>query len=177
MPSTIPAGTSVSYTRTFTDYRADDGWTLAVHLAGPDVPGAAAVTIAASGSSFVVTLSAAMTAKLRPGTYQWQERVAKAGAVYVAASGTVIVEPDIASANAGDLQPTDEQLLEVVEAALANRLTADMQSYQIGGRSVTKIPAAELYDLRTRLRSAVDQARNAGTFGRNVDLTFLGPTS
>ena len=53
----------------------------------------------------------------------------------------------------------------VVEAALAGRLTSDIQSYQIAGRSVNKIPISELLQIRGRLRAAIWRQNNPGQLG------------
>jgi hypothetical protein len=170
-PSTITAGTTVKVLRSHSEYPASAGWTLRFWLAGPSVidKGVAGV---ASGASFLVTLTPAISAKLTAGTYRWREIVTLSGESFVAASGVLVVEANIAAAGAGDLQTWEERTLAVVEAALEDRLTDDMQAYSIGGRAVTKIPVLELMGLRTSLRSAVEAQRAPARFDRTVEVTF-----
>lgn len=173
MPDEFVSGTTVKYTTTYADYRANDGWSMVLYVAG--VGRITPITATASGASFAVTLTSSITAGLDAGTYQWTERVTKAGESYDAASGTVGVLANIATAIAGDLQSWEEKALVVVEAALLGRLTADQQAFSIAGRAVTKIPVAELLSIRTSLRSAIRSQRTPGKFGTSVDFNFSRP--
>ena len=161
MPSRFAAGTTVIYSRSLPGYSPVDGWALTLYLSG-----AAAVDYAGapSGAKWTVTIPA--TAQLEAGNYQWVERVSKAAEVYDAASGVVQVLPDISKAPAGDLRSWEERTLEVIECALTGRLTNDMQSYQIAGRAVTKIPIGELLALRSSLSAAVRAQRGDGRLGQ-----------
>lgn len=170
MPERFPAGTTVEYTRTFADFTPAGGWALRLHLAGASVLSKSA---APSGDSFVVTLTASETAKLAAGTCRWVERVTHGdGRLLDVASGSVVVTADLAAARAGDLQSWEEKTLAIVEAALAGRLTSDIESYQILGRAVSKIPAKDLLRLRGELRATVSAQRNRGRTGRVHRVTF-----
>ena len=133
------------------------------------------IAATASGASFSITLTAAITAGLAAGTYQWSERVTKSGESYDAASGLVVVQANIATAIAGDLQSWEEKALVVVDAALLGRLTSDQQAFSIAGRAVTKIPITELLSIRTSLVAAVRSQRTPGKFGTSVDFNFSRP--
>lgn len=54
-----------------------------------------------------------------------------------------------------------QRMLDAIEAALEGRVTADVQSYQISGRSITKIPIAELMTLRKQYMVEVANERVA----------------
>ena len=163
LPTSFAAGTTVTYTRTIPDYPATAGWTLSLRLSGIDV---LAQNATASGADYVVTLTAAATAPLHAGLYVFEERVTKGAEVYTVASGNVTVTANLATAGAGDLQSWDEKTLAVVEAALAGRLTSDLESYQIAGRAVTKIPIKDLLELRNQLSARVARMKNNGGIGR-----------
>jgi hypothetical protein len=171
LPEAFAAGTTVKYTRSFSDYPASAGWTAKLHLAGVTV---LTVESDADGASFVFTLAATATADLKPGNHLWREIVEKAGEKFIAASGMVRVEPDVEAATAGSLQGWEEAQLAVVEAALAGRLTSDMESYQIAGRAIVKIPASELLKLRNQLRAAVNAQSRPGRMGPTVVVEFSG---
>jgi len=169
MPDPITAGTTITYTRTYADFPASS-WALKLILAGKSI---LAVDAVASGSDFVITITPAQSAILDAGNYQWVERVTSAGVVHDAASGTVVVKPNLATASAGSLQSADEKMLEIVELAISGQLTDGIASYQIAGRMVSKIPIDELLRLRTGLRQAV-KAAGTGTPSRPVRFRFPG---
>lgn len=170
IPERFTAGTTVKYIRTFVDFPADEGWTLNLYLAGASI---ATVAGSASAKSFNVTLSAAATAGLVAGNYQWVERVAKAGEKFDVAAGTSIVDPDVAVATAGSLQSYNEKRLAVIEAALTGTLTGGMLSYQIEGRAASKIPPAELEALRAKYHALVLAEQRPGHL-RVVRAEFTG---
>lgn len=167
MPQQFAAGTTVKYSRGFADYTPGDGWTLAVHLAGASII-TATVAADVSGSTWNVTLTAAVTGVLKAGVYQWRELVTKSSETYVAASGAVTVLPNIATAVAGDFQTFAERMLAAIEAVLVGRIPADVESYQIAGRSLTRIPVMELQELRARYQGEVAAQRKPGTFGTTI---------
>jgi hypothetical protein len=59
LPDRFNAGTTVKYSRTFADYPASDGWTLALHISGGAYFSIAATV---SGTTFAVTIPASKTA-------------------------------------------------------------------------------------------------------------------
>lgn len=172
IPSAITSGTTVRYTATRSDYPANAGWSLKLYLAGLSVTDA--IVGVASGASFVFTLTPEITRPLKPGLYQWRELASKAGDVYVAAQGTVQIEPDITAAGAGDMLSQAQRELQVCELAILGRLTDDLQSFQIAGRMVAKIPITELIKIRDALRDTVRAEKHSGRWGQEVRVQFTG---
>lgn len=82
------------------------------------------------------------------------------------------VEPDAATSPAGTFQTFEEKTLAVILAAIGGRLTADMQSYTIAGRSVMKIPIDELMQLRGKFAAAVWRQQNPGQLGVPYKVDF-----
>lgn len=173
MPAKFTSGETVKYTVTHPDYPASSGWTLTLYLAGIDTPTPIAGN--ASGDSFAITISSAASAAIAAGVYQYEERATKSSETYIAASGKVTVLANIAAAAAGDFREFAETALEIVEAAIAGRLTSDMQSFTIAGRAVTKIPIAELLDIRAKLQAEIASSASPGTFGKSVLVQFVRP--
>lgn len=178
LPTSFTAGTTVKYTRTFSDFPADQGWTLMLYLRGAVVRDYTAV---ASGASFEVTIPASGgvapaegSSTITPGQYTWEERVTKAGEVYTPPGGfgTVTVLANTATAAAGALQSQAEKDLVVVEAKINGRLTADLEDYEIAGRAVKKIPIKELYRIRDKLRAEIRSSRRKGTFSELIRAVF-----
>lgn len=173
LPESFAAGTTVKYRRRFIDHPADAGWTLTLHLAGASV---LAKTAAADGDDFVVTIAAADTAgAFTPGLYKWVERVSKDGEVYEVAAGTVTVLPNLAEATEGSEQEWVERAIAALKAHIEGRLPAGMESYQIAGRAVSKIPVKEAVALLATFESRLARLKSPDFVTRPVLVSFTGP--
>jgi hypothetical protein len=105
------------------------------------------VTTAADGERYVVTIPGSATAALATGAYRYVERVSKASPAsgpWEVGSGTVMLDPNVATGAAGDPLAWVERAIALVMARIENRVTTDMDAFIIAGRSVTKIPVREL---------------------------------
>lgn len=171
LPTQITAGTTVKYTASHGDYPADQGWALTLHLAGANLVSVAGVP---SGSSFAFTLTAAATAPLKAGTYQWREIASKDGEKHVADRGSVEVLANIESALAGDLQSAAEKELALVDAAILALTEGKVASYQIAGRAVVYNDLEKLHRRQAQLQAQVWRERNPGKFGPTVRAAFTG---
>lgn len=166
IPTTIVAGTTVQYQRTYGDFPASS-WDLKLQLNGPSVLHDHAAQ--ESGNGFTITLDSTQTAALAPGSYQWHELLTRTGSspadVRVGDSGWLEVKPNPATAGAGAMQPWEEKQIEVLRAALSGSLAASMRSFEIGGRRVEDIPAKEQMDLLAMLEAKVRVRRSPGKLG------------
>lgn len=172
-PSEFAAGESVQWTRSVGDYAAADGYVVTWYFRGA---GVADVVGNASGSVWTATLTPTQTKDLAPGAYTWRAYAEKRDGATVnerhfIAEGRTVVLPDFAAATAGDSLSHAEKMLAAIDAVLEGRITADVEAYQIGGRSVTKIPFAELRKARNLYVSAVRRERTR-TFGTTVRVNF-----
>ncbi|HNA51079.1 MAG TPA: hypothetical protein PK594_09535 [Mycobacterium sp.] len=171
-PASVTAGDTWEWIKDFKDYTPTDGsgtWTLSYAIVGPDkLIWDASWSVAGTGD-WTITIPAASTANLTTGTYRWTAILTGgsgfSGERATPDSGVFHVQPNPALLAAGDTLSSAAKNLVVVEAAIAGRLTADMQSYSIGGRSVTAIPMNELMALRTRFREELWRERNPGKVG------------
>jgi hypothetical protein len=166
VPRVIVAGTTVKFTRQLADFPPGAGWTYTIYFNGANNVFNKAGVAQADGS-FLVTIASADTASLTPGAYRYAERVTNGSEVYDMVGDELVVqiEPNLATAPAGSFLTHAEKTLSVIEAALSGRLTADLESYQIAGRQVTKIPIKELRELRGWYAAEVARAQNPGTLG------------
>lgn len=173
-PSYIVAGTTVKYTRVLSTFPASEGWTMKAALRGVS---AIEATVSESAGTHTVTFAAVETETLEPGRYQLAEWVegaaAYAGEQYEVGRYAIQVTPSAESAEAGELQSQSERDLAAVNAVIAGRLTSDIESYTIAGRSVTKMPIGDLMALRTRLEWAVWRERNPNQLGPHVRGRFV----
>jgi hypothetical protein len=174
LPESFAAGTTVRYRKSLSDYPASAGWTLRLHLAGASVLAKAAV---ADGDEFVVTIAAADTGPaFGAGLYKWVERVSNAGGeVYEVASGIVTVLSNLAEATEGSEQEWLERAVAALKAHIEGRLPAGMESYQVAGRVVSKMPTKEAVDLLTSFESRLARLANPDFVTRSVLVSFTGP--
>lgn len=109
---------------------------------------------------FEVNIAASATSGFSAGRYEWAAILTRNsdGHRVVVDRGVVIVDPDLGAATF-DPRSEDEKLLAAVDATLSGRVTKDVESYTIEGRSLTKIPFVELRSLRDQLRREVNAAR------------------
>jgi hypothetical protein len=161
-PTEIIAGDTVAWTKTLGNYPAAD-WTLKYRLIGASVD--SEITATEDGETFEVTIPASTLAAVVTDTdvrmIGWVENSDETER-YTVYDDYVRVRPNVATATATNLKTHAVRTLEVIEAAIEDRLTADMQSYSIDGRAVTKIPALELMQLRGIYRAKVWREQNEG---------------
>ncbi len=173
LPESFAAGTTVKYRRRFSHHPAGAGWTLTLHLAGASV---LAETAAADGDDFVLTIAAEDTAgAFTPGHYKWVERVSKDGEVYEVAEGTVTVLPNLAEATEGSEQEWVERAIAMLRAHIEGRLPAGMESYQIAGRVVAKMPIKEAVALLATFESRLARLKSPDFVTRPVLVSFTPP--
>lgn len=174
VPDHFPAGTTVKFTRSLDEFLPSDGWAYAIYLNGTSQKFSKAAT--AVDNIFQVQFLPADTASLAPGPYRYCERLTNSttGEIYDIRGDELVIniEPNVASSDAGAFVTFEEKMLSVVEAALSGRLTADLQSYQIAGRSITKIPIAELRQIRGELKAAIWRLTHPGRLGRAYEVVF-----
>lgn len=180
VPERINAGSSVEMTLGWSDYPADDGWTLALIFNGPTA-NFLSKSGSANGKSFDVTLSATDTGTLGTGAptqgiaLRWFARVTKSGVVKDADEGTITVDPNPATAGAYESQAQTE--LDAVNGVISGRITSDMAAWQIYSRAATREKLTDLFQLRTLLEARVEAEKSGGAFGPTVLYGFVSPSS
>jgi len=171
LPTTFPAGTTVCYRKSFSDYPAST-WTLTLYLAGASILSIIAV---ADGDDFVCTIPVDATqVNFIPGHYKWAERVSKDDEVYEVASGVVTVTSSLAQAIEGSEQEWLERSITALKTHIEGRLPAGMESYQIAGRAVSKIPVKEAISLLASLESRLGRLKNPTAVIRPMLTYFTG---
>lgn len=153
IPLKLTAGDIWTWTDSLSDYPATL-WTLTYYFRGPTSL-AAAVGVA-SGTDHVVTVTAAITASLAQGLYDWQARanlILTATTIETVASGRLTVAANLANA-AVDHRSFNVRVTEALKAVIENRATTDQLSMSIAGRSLSRMGWDELlsaYDRFSRL--------------------------
>ena len=172
------AGTTVRWHRSFDDYRASDGWTYTFYAIGATDKFQIAATINPDTNSFDIVVPAALTTSLAGGRYQCGEVLNNSTLSPPEQAQPskdrleLLIELSVASASPGAFITHVERTLAIIEAAIEGRMTADLETYQIAGRSVSKIPIKELLGFRGLYRSKLYQLQNPGRLGAPVLIAF-----
>lgn len=176
VPTIIVAGTTVKFHRSFDDFQASDGWAYTFYANGAANIFNQPATTNPDNNSFDIVLAASLTANVAPGRYTVAERLSNSGTGEVVHPTNdlqqLLIEGNVATASAGAYISHVERTLAVIEAAIENRMTSDMLSYQIAGRSVVKILPKELFQFRGYYRSKLWRMQNPGKLGSPVLITF-----
>lgn len=171
-PTELVAGDSWQWDRTVSDFPPSAGWSLAYRFNGPAAFEVAASTSAA-GDFFAVRAPAVDNATRAAGAYRVAGFVTRGGERFTVFEGVVTVRENLATAAAS--QTHAERTLAVLQAAIEGRLTADVEEYEIAGRSVKKIPMPELVRLRNVYAEMVRRERNPGSLFVTVGARFGPP--
>lgn len=170
----MQAGDTWQWTTQFPEYPASEGGTLTYAFAGPACFSISGTEVVVSGLAYAVTVPAATSAALTAGRYDWTAYITLATVRRAARTGILVVTPNLATAT-GDNRAHSEKMLALIEAELVTRVTggsagggAAIESYQIGGWSISKVPTAELYLLRNKYRWEVWRSRNTCRIGPTV---------
>lgn len=166
-PAALRAGDTWRWTRSLSDYPAP-GWVLKYRFKTSAATGFE-ITASASGSDHSVSESDAITAGYTAGRYTWQAWVEGGSSEkYTVDEGTIEVLPDYRSGTAAtalDDRSHARKMLDAIEAWLESRDMA-VAEYQIAGRQMKYIPAAELIKLRSRYRLEVQAEESAARLAR-----------
>ena len=156
LENTVYAGDTLEFTSSVPDHPASDGWTLKYRLA-PRATGAEIdITATASGDDYLISVSAATTAGWVAGWYTYTAFVEKASERYTVERGQMQVLPASTTlADGTDTRTHARKVLDAIEAVLENRATLDQESYAINGRSLKRMPIADLLKLRQLYRAEV----------------------
>ena len=101
LPSTEPtafvAGDTIQWTKSLSDFPANDGWSLSYALRLEQGAGVLNLIASASGSDFLTTISGASSSVMTPGLWRWASYATKAGERTSVGHGSVTVQPNLAT--------------------------------------------------------------------------------
>ena len=155
-PAKIKAGDLTQWKRTDlgTDY-ANSSYTLeySARLEGTGST-EIEITASASGDDYLVQVNSLTTASYTVGVYRWQAYITRNSdsqrLTIDQGSWEVLANRDAATT---DPRSHPRIMLEKIESILEGRAAADVSSYSINGRSLTKIPIEELMNFRSRYKA------------------------
>ena len=130
-----------------------------------------------SGDDYLFSASSNATAAFTAGLYHYQIEVLETSSNnrLILDQGELDVTVDL-DVNAVDPRTHAEKMLQKIEAVLENRADADVSSYSIAGRSLTKMSPEELLTWRDNYRREVKAHRRKLDLkhGRRTSSTILG---
>lgn len=129
-----------------------------------------------SGDDYLFTANSAATASYTAGLFHYQIEVLETSSSnrIIVDQGELDVTVDL-DVNAVDPRTHAEKMLQKIEAVLENRADADVSSYSIAGRSLTKMSPEELLTWRDTYRREVKAYRRKldVKHGRQTSSTVL----
>jgi hypothetical protein len=141
-PRRFTAGTTVVWAENLADYPASQGWTLKYAIRGAN---SLDIDAAASGDSFVVTITAAQTATLSSGYYYIQGVAAKGSVKYSLPVVQTFVEVNLALATVPfDARVSYRIVYDAIMATLLGRATKAQSELEIAGRRLVNMSLDEL---------------------------------
>jgi len=141
-PSVIPAGDTVVWTTSLADY-LPSSWTLSYAFRLEDGSALLNVTGAASGTDYALTIPAASSTTMTPGTWLWQSYVTMGAERYSIASGVTTVTPNFANVNySADLRSSAKIAYD--HAIAAWNTFAVSKSVTLNGRTYTARDTSDL---------------------------------
>jgi len=150
-PVTVVVGDFIQWKRTDlgTDY--PNNLYTATYVARITGGGANEITLTgtASGEDYLFTVESADSADFAPGYYHWQLEIVRNSdsnrIVVDRGVFTAIVDLDV---NQSDPRTHAEIMVSKIESLLSGKADADVSSYSIAGRSLTKLSFSELVEAR-----------------------------
>lgn len=167
-PEQFSAGNSIEYRRALLwagGFSPADGWSLKLYLRGKTLPVGnafiAGISGVADGDSWIVTVPAAATADLVPGTYTWVERVTDGTRVIDASSGATAVLANIGTVTT--LAQFDEDQLAAVRERISARLARDVTRMSAFDRAIEHEALKDLREIETDLLNRIEARRRGST--------------
>lgn len=177
-PLKIYAGCTLEWERTVaSDYSADNGFALEYHFFNAQRRfSISGDVVSAVGDTFEITVPKATTATYLAGTYDWQCFATSTTERHLIAAGVCEVVPDPSSVTKMDGRSQVKRTLDALNAVIEKRASKDQMSMQIMGRSLGRMPIADLLMFRDKYdrlyRDELDAANvSAGLGSSKIILT------
>lgn len=158
------------------EHPATAGWTLAFALTAygknPII-----ITASTSGSDYAISVLPAVTRLWTAGKYSWQSYVYKGSGSplvisekYTLEIGQVEILPDLTQAlSTTDNRSHAKKVLDAIESLLEGKASADVTSYSIGGRSLSKMNPEELIKWRSFYKIEYERELEAEAIAKGLD--------
>ena len=176
-PLSFTAGETVQWTRVLPDYPAGT-WTLKYAL---QAPGKSLITLTAGadGTTHAITIAAATSGAWAPGVYLATAYVEQGSTLRAIGRFSVSI---FASPLAALGETHAVQMLRLIEAALVGRIPRGLETTNIDGQELQRIPFTDLHALRDKYRVEVQAEATAAAAAagirkrRTIGIRFVRPS-
>jgi hypothetical protein len=168
-PSVIVAGDYVQWWQKdlITDYPTASYSLRYVAKTADNGGGDIVIVATEAADGYLVQVASTVTAEWVYGTYQWQQEIIRTSdsAKIVLKQGQFVVKQPLNAT--GEARSHAQIMLSKIESVLQGKADADVASYSVAGRSLTKMTFSELMSVRdlykAEVRREMAQAGIAGT--------------
>lgn len=159
VPQYIQSGDTTRFTWSSGEHPASS-WSAVFYLSKDGTTASANSAAAESGSSYTVTMSAATTAALSAGVYQWFIRYTETatGEIETGEQGVLQVVQNLAATPSATAA---QAMLTALETAITSLAAGTNSSVSFNGQSFTKKSLGELLRWRDHLKAEVIRERQA----------------
>lgn len=165
-PTVVRAGDTWRWRISFADYPVSESWVLSYALAPVTSSTQAPLTwsslwVSNDGAEYTVAIPAASTG-FAAGSYRLTAFVTLSSQRFSPYSAPLLIEANAASLATGQGITHEEKTYAAIKALIEGRVVADVDSYQINGRALNRIPFEQLPRWLAFYRRLVWQQRNPG---------------
>lgn len=146
-PTSIRAGDSYSWQRSFSQYPASAGWVLSYRLVSQSSGEAYSISSSGSGDNHVVALSAADSADYLEGQYTLVGAIAKGSERVTIYIDACTVLPDLMHAAANDRRGAAQKIVDAIDSWMSTKATWAGEK-QIADRRIKDHDLVQLMQLR-----------------------------
>lgn len=168
--SEFRAGDSLSWSESWSDYPADQGWVLTYRLVGS--AGTISFTSTNDNGAHLLSVTSSTTSSWSPGFYDWTETVEQGSERITLDEGSIQILANPATETGTDKRSHARKVLDAIRAVLEGRASKDQESYSINGRTLNRTPVRDLTELERIYAARVTQEER-----RNKAKHDLGSTS
>ena len=181
VPVSMYAGDTLTLLIAVDNFPAGDGWTLTYGFRKEN-GSVISFSSTASGSQYLVAVSATDTAQWLPGKYVGTASVSLGAVKETVWRGSMEVLPDLSQqVDNFDTRTSAKKCLDAINAVLEGKATRDVMQTTIAGQSIGRMSWDELLSAKSYFQDQVDSeiaAENAANglgSGRNILVRFVGP--
>ena len=149
VPKEFTIGESLTWTKSFADYPASDGWVVTYYFRGAGTGFNAAG--ASDGDDHLFEVATATTGAMTAGKYSYQAFAELDGEKVQVDFGEVTVKASLSATLTTatfDGRSAVKIALDAIDALIAGKATLDQQEYTIGNRQLKRYTPTELVKLR-----------------------------
>jgi len=164
-PSEVYAGTTVTWTKEFSDFPADT-YTLKYEFHNTTNTNNFTVTTTASGLDFLVYCEPDETEEWTAGDYEWFALASLGNDTYIAGKGTITVLGDPTSGSTVRVLSHARTVLAKIRAVIEGTADSSVMMYTINGRSLQRRTLKELREMESDYAGRVAEEEKSEAIDR-----------